>query len=295
MPEFEQGGTIAATAVTRVCMVTWFTRSRPVFAGHRSSLGRSSAHRGTRGASPALAEREQGDTAPRRRSVSRIAALTGIRHRRDHAAGARRRGRRVRPSHTSPMVTTTESPRWRPSPSHPAPPPDTSGADRGAQSAKTADRSSTSPRRPCRRRRRPSVVTAPGRACAFRDRAVAYRNAETIMAAPTPGCGISWNLLAGIGRIESGHANGGATDARGTAGQPDLRARAGRHAARQRGHRPEQLRRAGSPTPARWDRCSSCRAPGRATPPTATVTARPTRRTCTTPRWPPPATCAAAG
>lgn len=48
----------------------------------------------------------------------------------------------------------------------------------------------------------------------------AYRNAEHIMAASDPDCGISWNLLAGIGRIESGHANGGATDARGTAVRP---------------------------------------------------------------------------
>ena len=48
----------------------------------------------------------------------------------------------------------------------------------------------------------------------------AYRNAERMMATGDPGCGISWNLLAGIGRIESGHANGGATDARGTAIRP---------------------------------------------------------------------------
>src|ERR1700722_10296672 len=48
----------------------------------------------------------------------------------------------------------------------------------------------------------------------------AYRNAEQKMATSDPGCGISWNLLAGIGRIESGHANGGATDARGTAVRP---------------------------------------------------------------------------
>lgn len=48
----------------------------------------------------------------------------------------------------------------------------------------------------------------------------AYRNAELKMAAAAPGCGVSWNLLAGIGRIESMHANGGATDARGTAIQP---------------------------------------------------------------------------
>src|SRR6202008_4396556 len=48
----------------------------------------------------------------------------------------------------------------------------------------------------------------------------AYRNAEQKMAASNPNCGISWNLLAGIGRIESGHANGGATDAPGTAVRP---------------------------------------------------------------------------
>jgi membrane-bound lytic murein transglycosylase B len=48
----------------------------------------------------------------------------------------------------------------------------------------------------------------------------AYRNAEQKMAVSDPGCGISWNVLAGIGRIESGHANGGATDARGTAVRP---------------------------------------------------------------------------
>jgi len=35
-----------------------------------------------------------------------------------------------------------------------------------------------------------------------------------------PGCGVSWNLLAGIGRIESMHANGGGTDAHGTAVWP---------------------------------------------------------------------------
>ena len=48
----------------------------------------------------------------------------------------------------------------------------------------------------------------------------AYRNAERMMATADPGCGVSWNLLAGIGRIESMHANGGATDPRGTAVNP---------------------------------------------------------------------------
>src|SRR5882757_7345373 len=48
----------------------------------------------------------------------------------------------------------------------------------------------------------------------------AYRNAESMMASAYPACGISWNLLSGIGRIESMHANGGATDAHGTPVQP---------------------------------------------------------------------------
>ena len=48
----------------------------------------------------------------------------------------------------------------------------------------------------------------------------AYRNAEQKMAASDPACGISWTLLAGIGRIESMHANGGTTDGHGTATWP---------------------------------------------------------------------------
>lgn len=48
----------------------------------------------------------------------------------------------------------------------------------------------------------------------------AYRKAEQTMSFAAPDCGVSWNLLAGIGRIESSHANGGATDARGTAIRP---------------------------------------------------------------------------
>lgn len=48
----------------------------------------------------------------------------------------------------------------------------------------------------------------------------AYRNAERMMAAAAPSCGMSWNILAGIGRIESMHANGGSTDTNGTAVRP---------------------------------------------------------------------------
>jgi membrane-bound lytic murein transglycosylase B len=64
------------------------------------------------------------------------------------------------------------------------------------------------------------VVNTPGALGIPGTALMAYRNAERMMATADPGCGISWNLLAGIGRIESGHANGGATDARGTAIRP---------------------------------------------------------------------------
>jgi len=60
----------------------------------------------------------------------------------------------------------------------------------------------------------PGPLNIPGTALA------AYRNADGMMAREVPGCAISWNLLAGIGRIESRHANDGATDARGTAIKP---------------------------------------------------------------------------
>jgi membrane-bound lytic murein transglycosylase B len=64
------------------------------------------------------------------------------------------------------------------------------------------------------------VVNSPGALGIPAQALSAYRNAERLMAAADPGCGISWNLLAGIGRIESMHANGGATDAHGTAVRP---------------------------------------------------------------------------
>jgi membrane-bound lytic murein transglycosylase B len=65
-----------------------------------------------------------------------------------------------------------------------------------------------------------TAVNAPGAAGIPSMALSAYRNAEQKMTASDPSCGISWNLLAGIGRIESGHANGGATDARGNAVRP---------------------------------------------------------------------------
>src|SRR5246127_2354828 len=64
------------------------------------------------------------------------------------------------------------------------------------------------------------VMNSPGKLGVPTIALSAYRNAEQIMTASEPACGISWNLLAGIGRIESMHANGGVTDARGTAIHP---------------------------------------------------------------------------
>jgi membrane-bound lytic murein transglycosylase B len=65
-----------------------------------------------------------------------------------------------------------------------------------------------------------AVVNSPGTLRIPSMALAAYRNAESMMAAAYPGCGVSWNLLAGIGRIESMHAYGGATDSTGTAVRP---------------------------------------------------------------------------
>jgi len=48
----------------------------------------------------------------------------------------------------------------------------------------------------------------------------AYLHADRMMAESTPGCGVGWNLLAGIGHIESTHAFGGATDPLGNPVEP---------------------------------------------------------------------------
>lgn len=50
----------------------------------------------------------------------------------------------------------------------------------------------------------------------------AYHTAADELATLMPGCHMSWNLLAGIGRIESGHAHGGRVDVHGTTLSPIL-------------------------------------------------------------------------
>lgn len=52
--------------------------------------------------------------------------------------------------------------------------------------------------------------------------AAAYLSAENVMADRDPGCRLDWSVLAGIGRVESGHARGGALLADGTTITPIL-------------------------------------------------------------------------
>ncbi|MEE1930527.1 lytic transglycosylase domain-containing protein [Streptomyces sp. TRM 70351] len=50
----------------------------------------------------------------------------------------------------------------------------------------------------------------------------AYQNAESALRSEQPGCNLPWQLLAAIGKVESGHARGGAVDAGGTTTAPIL-------------------------------------------------------------------------
>ncbi|MYS35795.1 membrane-bound lytic murein transglycosylase B [Streptomyces sp. KhCrAH-43] len=50
----------------------------------------------------------------------------------------------------------------------------------------------------------------------------AYRRAETTIGRGDPGCRLPWQLLAAIGKVESGHAAGGRVDERGTTTSPIL-------------------------------------------------------------------------
>ncbi|MGW3232943.1 lytic transglycosylase domain-containing protein, partial [Kitasatospora sp. NPDC001095] len=50
----------------------------------------------------------------------------------------------------------------------------------------------------------------------------AYRQAEASLAQRSPGCHLPWQLLAAIGQVESGQANGGQVDAAGTTLTPIL-------------------------------------------------------------------------
>lgn len=66
----------------------------------------------------------------------------------------------------------------------------------------------------------PPEVQAPGAVHIPAVALAAYRNADAEMTQSQPDCGVTWNLLAGIGYVESTHAFGGAADERGNAVSP---------------------------------------------------------------------------
>lgn len=113
----------------------------------------------------------------------------------------------------------------------------------------------------------------------------AYQNAERILAVEKPNCNMHWTLLAGIGRVESGHANDGKdADANGNLYKPVI-------GPPLNGSLPGQaiMDTDGGALDGDtvYDRavgpCSSSRPRGTNTPVTATVTESPTRRTFSTP------------
>ena len=66
----------------------------------------------------------------------------------------------------------------------------------------------------------PAEVHAPGAVHIPAVALAAYRNADAKMTQSQPDCGVTWNLLAGIGYVESTHAFGGAADERGNPVSP---------------------------------------------------------------------------
>ncbi|MFD7440310.1 lytic transglycosylase domain-containing protein [Streptomyces sp. NPDC059909] len=66
------------------------------------------------------------------------------------------------------------------------------------------------------------VVTGPAEAGIPATVLAAYKQAETALAASDPACRLPWQLLAAIGKVESGQARGGRVDANGTTTSPIL-------------------------------------------------------------------------
>jgi hypothetical protein len=66
----------------------------------------------------------------------------------------------------------------------------------------------------------PREVQAPGAVHIPAIALAAYQNADAMTAQSQPDCGLTWNLLAGIGYVESTHAFGGAADERGDPANP---------------------------------------------------------------------------
>ncbi|MFB6837547.1 lytic transglycosylase domain-containing protein [Streptomyces sp. NPDC056361] len=66
------------------------------------------------------------------------------------------------------------------------------------------------------------VITGPAEAGIPASVLAAYKRAEQSIRSTTPGCNLPWQLLAGIGKVESGQARGGRVDANGTTLSPIL-------------------------------------------------------------------------
>ncbi|MFG2331286.1 lytic murein transglycosylase [Streptomyces sp. NPDC048604] len=66
------------------------------------------------------------------------------------------------------------------------------------------------------------IITGPAEAGIPATVLAAYKRAEVALQASDPGCHIPWQLLAGIGKVESGQARGGRVDANGTTLSPIL-------------------------------------------------------------------------
>ncbi|PWI43482.1 lytic transglycosylase domain-containing protein [Streptomyces sp. ICBB 8177] len=64
------------------------------------------------------------------------------------------------------------------------------------------------------------VIVTPGGAGIPATVLAAYKNAEATLRGTEPGCGLPWQLLAGIGQVESGQADNGDVDAQGTTLRP---------------------------------------------------------------------------
>ena len=70
---------------------------------------------------------------------------------------------------------------------------------------------------------RPDPLTSGGSALGIPETVLAaYRAAATTVVRTAPGCRLTWPLVAGIGKVESGHASAGAVDADGTTRRPIL-------------------------------------------------------------------------
>ncbi|WMX47593.1 lytic transglycosylase domain-containing protein [Streptomyces roseicoloratus] len=66
------------------------------------------------------------------------------------------------------------------------------------------------------------VITGPAEAGIPASVLAAYQRAEQSIRSTDPDCNLPWQLLAGIGKVESGQARGGAVDANGTTNSPIL-------------------------------------------------------------------------